>query len=144
MNLKVNRSIISASISVILAAGVMGGPAYADDVKLKATNTNVAFADFTPKEYSTKNKPNIIVLTMDDLGYGQLPFDKTSFDPKSMEDQDSDGMKSYFCAGYKILFSVMVPYMNALAELEKNGIPLDKIMGIVDDIECGIKSQQQH
>lgn len=72
MNLKVNRSIISASISVILAAGVMGGPAYADDVKLKATNTNVAFADFTPKEYSTKNKPNIIVLTMDDLGYGQL------------------------------------------------------------------------
>ncbi len=88
MNLKVNRSIISASISVILAAGVMGGPAYADDVKLKATNTNVAFADFTPKEYSTKNKPNIIVLTMDDLGYGQLPFDKTSFDPKSMEDRD--------------------------------------------------------
>ena len=53
-------------------------------------------------------------------------------------------MKSYFCAGYKILFSVMVPYMNALAELEKNGIPLDKIMGIVDDIEGGIKSQQQH
>ncbi|AJJ02172.1 type I phosphodiesterase / nucleotide pyrophosphatase family protein [Yersinia pseudotuberculosis] len=88
MNLKVNRSIISASISVILAAGVMGSPAYADDVKLKATNTNVAFADFTPKEYSTKNKPNIIVLTMDDLGYGQLPFDKTSFDPKSMEDRD--------------------------------------------------------
>ncbi|CFQ62498.1 putative sulfatase [Yersinia similis] len=88
MNLKVNRSIISASIAVILAAGVMGGPAYADDVKLKATNTNVAFADFTPKEYSTKNKPNIIVLTMDDLGYGQLPFDKTSFDPKSMEDRD--------------------------------------------------------
>lgn len=88
MNLKVNRSIISASISVILAAGVMGGPAYADDVKLKAINTNVAFADFTPKEYSTKNKPNIIVLTMDDLGYGQLPFDKTSFDPKSMEDRD--------------------------------------------------------
>ncbi|PRH55592.1 sulfatase-like hydrolase/transferase [Yersinia pestis] len=88
MNLKVNRSIISASISVILAAGVMGGPAYADDVKLKATNTNVAFADFTPKEYSTKNKPNIIVLTMDDLGYGQLPFDKTSFDPKSMEARD--------------------------------------------------------
>ncbi len=88
MNLKVNRSIISASIAAILAAGVMGGPAYADDVKLKATNTNVAFADFTPKEYSTKNKPNIIVLTMDDLGYGQLPFDKTSFDPKSMEDRD--------------------------------------------------------
>ncbi len=64
--------------------------------------------------------------------------------PKHRIDQDSDGMKSYFCAGYKILFSVMVPYMNALAELEKNGIPLDKIMGIVDDIECGIKSQQQH
>ncbi|AHK21859.1 radical SAM protein [Yersinia similis] len=64
--------------------------------------------------------------------------------PKHRIDQDSDGMKSYFCAGYKILFSIMVPYMNALAELEKNGIPLNKIMSIVDDIECGIKSQQQH
>ena len=38
----------------------------ADDVKLKATKTNVAFSDFTPTEYSTKGKPNIIVLTMDD------------------------------------------------------------------------------
>ncbi len=51
----------------------------ADDVKLKATKTNVAFSDFTPTEYSTKGKPNIIVLTMDDLGYGQLPFDKGIF-----------------------------------------------------------------
>lgn len=74
INLKVNRNIVSASISVILATGVMSVPAYSDDVKLKATNTNVAFSEFTPKEYSTKNKPNIIVLTMDNLGYGQLPL----------------------------------------------------------------------
>ncbi|ENB5291830.1 acid resistance putative oxidoreductase YdeP [Escherichia coli] len=55
---------------------------------LEATKTNVAFSDFTPTEYSTKGKPNIIVLTMDDLGYGQLPFDKGSFDPKTMENRE--------------------------------------------------------
>lgn len=27
---------------------------------------------------------------------------------------------SYFCEGYKILFSTMVPYMNAMVELAKN------------------------
>lgn len=88
MKLNLKRNIVSASVSVILASGLMGVPAHADDVKLKATNTNVAFADFTPKEYSTKGKPNIIVLTMDDLGYGQLPFDESSFEPKSMENRE--------------------------------------------------------
>ncbi|AZN35689.1 anaerobic sulfatase maturase [Iodobacter ciconiae] len=35
---------------------------------------------------------------------------------------------SYFCNGYKILFSTMVPYLNAMVELEKNKIPLVHIM----------------
>lgn len=81
--------VVSTSISLILASGMAAFAAHAaDDVKLKATKTNVAFSDFTPTEYSTKGKPNIIVLTMDDLGYGQLPFDKGSFDPKTMENRE--------------------------------------------------------
>lgn len=83
------KSVISTSVSLILASGMAAFAAHAaDDVKLKATKTNVAFSDFTPTEYSTKGKPNIIVLTMDDLGYGQLPFDKSSFDPKTMENRE--------------------------------------------------------
>ena len=54
----------------------------------KATATNVAFADFTPVEYTTKNKPNVLVITMDDLGYGQIPYDESSFDKSSMENRD--------------------------------------------------------
>lgn len=54
----------------------------------KNEGTAENFSDFTPTEYSTKGKPNIIVLTMDDLGYGQLPFDKGSFDPKTMENRE--------------------------------------------------------
>ncbi len=54
----------------------------------KATATNVAFADFTPVEYTTEGKPNVIVITMDDLGYGQIPYDESSFDPKSMENRE--------------------------------------------------------
>lgn len=41
---------------------------------------------------------------------------------------------SYFCEGYQILFSEMVPYMNAMATLMENGHPAWKIMDIVDDI----------
>lgn len=79
MKSALKKSVVSTSISLILASGMAAFAAHAaDDVKLKATKTNVAFSDFTPTEYSTKGKPNIIVLTMDDLGYGQLPFDKGS------------------------------------------------------------------
>lgn len=82
-------SLLDDELSLILASGMAAFAAHAaDDVKLKATKTNVAFSDFTPTEYSTKGKPNIIVLTMDDLGYGQLPFDKGSFDPKTMENRE--------------------------------------------------------
>ncbi|MDF8687996.1 hypothetical protein OU678_24975, partial [Escherichia coli] len=89
MKSALKKSVVSTSISLILASGMAAFAAHAaDDVKLKATKTNVAFSDFTPTEYSTKGKPNIIVLTMDDLGYGQLPFDKGSFDPKTGNDSN--------------------------------------------------------
>ncbi len=68
MKSALKKSVVSTSISLILASGMAAFAAHAaDDVKLKATKTNVAFSDFTPTEYSTKGKPNIIVLTMDDL-----------------------------------------------------------------------------
>ncbi|MEG0533988.1 MAG: sulfatase, partial [Citrobacter sp.] len=73
MRLLSRKGAIAASVSAILASGLLASGAHADNVKLKATKTNVAFADFTPTEYSTKGKPNVIILTMDDLGYGQLP-----------------------------------------------------------------------
>lgn len=88
MRLLSRKGAIAASVSAILASGLLASGAHADNVKLKATKTNVAFADFTPTEYSTKGKPNVIILTMDDLGYGQLPFDQRSFDPKSMENRE--------------------------------------------------------
>lgn len=79
MKSALKKSVVSTSISLILASGMAAFAAHAaDDVKLKATKQTL-LSDFTPTEYSTKGKPNIIVLTMDDLGYGQLPFDKGIF-----------------------------------------------------------------
>ena len=67
MKSALKKSVVSTSISLILASGMAAFAAHAaDDVKLKATKTNVAFSDFTPTEYSTKGKPNIIVLTGND------------------------------------------------------------------------------
>ncbi|EGM1627546.1 sulfatase-like hydrolase/transferase [Salmonella enterica] len=84
-----NRKAVAVSVSAILATGMVFSSAVrADNVKLKATKTNVAFSDFKPTEYSTRDKPNVIILTMDDLGYGQLPFDQRSFDPKTMENRE--------------------------------------------------------
>lgn len=89
MSMLFRQRALTASISTILASGMLlVSAAQADDVKLKATKTNVAFSDFTPTEYSTKSKPNVIVVTMDDLGYGQLPFDQRSFEPESMKNRD--------------------------------------------------------
>ena len=76
---------LSTALAASLAAMTSPSFAGAND---KATATNVAFADFTPIEYSTQGKPNVIVLTMDDLGYGQIPYDESSFDPKSMENRE--------------------------------------------------------
>lgn len=88
MKSALKKSVVSTSISLILASGMAAFAAHAaDDVKLKATKTNVAFSHFTPTEYSTKGKPNIIVLTMDDLGYGQLPLIRI-FWPKTMENRE--------------------------------------------------------
>lgn len=86
--IKLNKSKVSRSVSLVLATGMLATVAHADatsSVRLQATKTNVAFADFKPTEYSTQGKPNIIILTMDDLGYGQLPFDPRSFDASTME-----------------------------------------------------------
>lgn len=76
---------LNTALAASLAA--MASPSFAG-ANDKATATNVAFADFTPIEYSTQGKPNVIVLTMDDLGYGQIPYDESSFDPKSMENRE--------------------------------------------------------
>ncbi|EHK4089406.1 sulfatase, partial [Escherichia coli] len=55
MKSALKKSVVSTSISLILASGMAAFAAHAaDDVKLKATKTNVAFSDFTPTEYSTK------------------------------------------------------------------------------------------
>ena len=35
---------------------------------------------------------------------------------------------SYFCSGYQILFVTMVPYLNAMVELERHKVPLVHIM----------------
>ncbi len=56
MKSALKKSVVSTSISLILASGMAAFAAHAaDDVKLKATKTNVAFSDFSrlntvPKE----------------------------------------------------------------------------------------------
>ena len=44
-------------------------------------------------------------------------------------------LAAYFCEGYKILFSTMVPYMNAMVELAKNRVPLYHIMDVAKQME---------
>ncbi|WP_202302136.1 sulfatase-like hydrolase/transferase [Dryocola clanedunensis] len=85
---QLRKNLLASSVSFILASGMLMSSAYAQDGNLKATKTNVAFSDFTPTEYSTQGKPNVIILTMDDLGYGQLPFDQKSFAPQSMQNRE--------------------------------------------------------
>ncbi|MCD6619889.1 sulfatase family protein [Aeromonas veronii] len=76
-----------AAITIALAASGFASNSLANNTKLSATKTNVAFADFIPTEYSTQDKPNIIVLTVDDLGYGQMPFDESSFNPEALKNR---------------------------------------------------------
>ncbi|MGL5397043.1 MAG: sulfatase-like hydrolase/transferase [Shewanella sp.] len=76
-----------AAITIVLAASGFASNSLANNAKLSATKTNVAFADFIPTEYSTQDKPNIIVLTVDDLGYGQMPFDESSFNPEALKNR---------------------------------------------------------
>lgn len=76
-----------AAITIALTASGFASNSLANNAKLSATKTNVAFADFIPTEYSTQDKPNIIVLTVDDLGYGQMPFDESSFNPEALKNR---------------------------------------------------------
>ncbi|WP_219349760.1 anaerobic sulfatase maturase [Psychromonas sp. CD1] len=41
---------------------------------------------------------------------------------------------SYFCAGYKLMFREMTPYLNAMRELLNSGLPAYHIMDLVDII----------
>lgn len=86
MHLKKNTLGLAVGAAMVSMAAFSGSALAGDNDK--ATATNVAFADFTPVEYTTKEKPNIIVLTMDDLGYGQIPYDESSFDPATMENRE--------------------------------------------------------
>lgn len=56
--------------------------------------------------------------------------------PKHRINKGTDGKISYFCAGYKILFATITPYMNAFAELARHRIPLEKIMELAEQIEA--------
>lgn len=58
---------------------------WAADVKDKGTQLNVTFGSFQPKGYSLDDKPNILVIIVDDLGYGQLNFDKQAWNKPFLE-----------------------------------------------------------
>lgn len=55
--------------------------------------------------------------------------------PKHRINKGTGARISYFCQGYKIMFSTMTPYLNAFVELARHNIPLDNIMTLSDDIE---------
>lgn len=78
---------ISLAVVAALSMGIAGA-VQANNVKGKGTATNVAFNQkFEPTEYSLKDKPNIILISTDDLGYGQLNYDEKAFDKTVLEKQ---------------------------------------------------------
>ncbi|GKX55116.1 hypothetical protein SOASR030_12280 [Leminorella grimontii] len=58
--------------------------------------------------------------------------------PKHRINRGTDNPISYFCEGYKIMFATMVPYLNAMVELAKNGIPVYQIREIADRIDAAV------
>lgn len=54
--------------------------------------------------------------------------------PKHRINEGTGARLSYFCPGYKIMFTTMLPYLNAFAELARHGIPLSHIMNIAEQI----------
>lgn len=55
--------------------------------------------------------------------------------PKHRIIMDMGISKTYFCDGYKSLFKIMVPYLNAMVALTDNKIPYIKVKDIADKIE---------
>ncbi|EPY9526411.1 anaerobic sulfatase maturase [Proteus mirabilis] len=55
--------------------------------------------------------------------------------PKHRINKATNANISYFCEGYKYLFSNIVPYLNAMVSLKKSNIPLHNISLISDEIE---------
>lgn len=87
--MQLNEKFLSTSIIMALAVGSISPAVNASGTDdLKATKTNVAFSDIDVTQYTTSKKPNVIVLTVDDLGYGQMDFDKRSFDKGYLKDRD--------------------------------------------------------
>ncbi|WP_330984651.1 MULTISPECIES: sulfatase-like hydrolase/transferase [Enterobacterales] len=69
LKLTVALTLLSASITSAMAAGV----------KDKGTALNVTFGSFKPTEYRIEQKPNILIVVVDDLGYGQLNYDESAY-----------------------------------------------------------------
>ncbi|PNH91485.1 sulfatase family protein [Vibrio diazotrophicus] len=83
------RNFLQHSIALAIAGMVLSPVALsANKTDLKATKTNVAFSDIEIKEYTTADKPNVILITVDDLGYGQMDFDERSFDDKYLQNRE--------------------------------------------------------
>lgn len=83
------RNFLKHSIALAIAGMVLSPMVLsANKTDLKATKTNVAFSDIEIKEYTTADKPNIILITVDDLGYGQMDFDERSFDGKYLKNRE--------------------------------------------------------
>lgn len=116
-NMKFKRNLLTTSISLILVSHVL--PSFAstqNSDNLKATKTNVAFSDIEISEYSTKGKPNIIILTVDDMGYGQMNFDQNTFNEESMKDQ-------------KVVDTYKIPIDEAINAAKNSTPTINKLIG---------------